>query len=65
MWMVVGMAGSAKKAAQIQKALEMQGILVKLRDVSAETRDGGDTIEVLVLKSEAGAARKIMVENGL
>lgn len=65
MWMVVGMAGSEKKAAQLQKALEQEGILVKLRNVSAKAKTGGDTIEVLVLESEADAAREILVENGL
>jgi hypothetical protein len=65
MWMVVSMAGSEKKAAQIQKTLEEEGILVKLRNVSAKARTNGDTIEVLVLESEADAAREILVENGL
>lgn len=65
MWMVVGMAGSEKKAAKMQKVLEQEGILVKLRNVTAKTRSSGDTIEVLVLESEAGAARKIIIENGL
>jgi len=65
MWMVVGMAGSEKRAAQLQKALEEEGILVKLRNVSAKARTAGDTIEVLVLQSEADAAREILVEHGL
>ena len=65
MWMVVGMAGSVKKAAQLQKVLEEEGILVKIRNVSAKAGSNGDTIEVLVLESEADAAREILVENGL
>lgn len=65
MWMVVGMAGSVKKAAQMQKVLEEEGILVKLRNVSAKARCNGDTIEVLVLESEADSATEILVENGL
>ncbi len=65
MWMVVGIAGSEKKAAKMKKVLEQEGILVKLRNVTAKTRSSGDTIEVLVLESEAGAARKIIIENGL
>ena len=65
MWMVVGMVSSAKKAAQLQKALEEEGILVKLRNVSARAKTTGDTIEVLVLESEADVAREILVENGL
>ncbi len=64
MWMVVGMAGSAKKAAQMLRSLEEEGILVKLRNVSAKAQTNGDTIEVLVLQSEADAAREILVENG-
>jgi len=65
MWMVVSMAGSEKRAAQLQKTLEAEGILVKLRNVSAKARTNGDTIEILVLESEADAAREILVENGL
>lgn len=65
MWMVVGMAGSAKKAAQMRKTLEEEGVLVKLRNVSAKAAGNGDTIEVLVLESEADTAREILVENGL
>lgn len=65
MWMVVGMAGSAKKAAEMQKTLEEEGVLVKLRNVTAKAKTNGDTIEVLVLESEAGAAREILVEKGL
>ena len=65
MWMVVGMAGSENRAAEMQKALEGEGILVKLRNVTAKAKTSGDTIEVLVLESEAGAAREILVENGL
>jgi CobQ-like glutamine amidotransferase family enzyme len=65
MWIVVGMVSSAKKAVQLQKALEEEGILVKLRNVSAKAKTTDDTIEVLVLESEADAAREILVENGL
>jgi len=59
------MAGSEKKATQMQRTLEGEGILVKLRNVSAKAKTTGDTIEVLVLESEADAAREILVENGL
>ena len=65
MWMVVGMVSSAKKAAQMQMTLEEEGILVKLRNVSAKAKTTDNTIEVLVLESEADGAREILVENGL
>lgn len=65
MWIVVGMANTQKMANTMQKALESEGILVKLRNVSSKTKCNGDTIEVLVLESEFDSAREILLENGL
>ncbi len=65
MWLVVGMASSKKAAVTMQKALESEGILVKLRNVSSKAKDGGDTYEILVLESEATQAREILLERGL
>ena len=65
MWLVVGMASSKKTAQEMQKALEGEGILVKLRNVSSKAKDGRDTYEILVLESEAGQAREILFEKGL
>lgn len=65
MWLVVGMASSKKAAVMMQKALESEGILVKLRNVSSKAKDGGDTYEILVLESEASQAREILLEHGL
>ena len=65
MWLVVGMASSKKAAQEMQKALEGEGILVKLRNVSSKAKDGRDTYEILVLESEASQAREVLLENGL
>ena len=65
MWMVVGMANSQKQANHIQKALEAEGILVKLRNISNKTKMNGNVFEVMVLESESDLAREIMMENGL
>ncbi len=65
MWLVVGMACSKKAAVIMQKTLESEGILVKLRNVSSKAKDGGDTYEILVLESEASQAREILLEHGL
>ncbi len=65
MWLVVGMASSKKAAVIMQKTLESEGILVKLRNVSSKAKDGGDTYEILVLESEASLAREILLEHGL
>lgn len=65
MWIVVGMANSRKKAAEIQKILENEGILVKLRNVSNRIKSSGDTYEVIVLESESSSARDILLEKGL
>ncbi|MFA5675666.1 MAG: hypothetical protein WDA65_04005 [Christensenellales bacterium] len=64
MWVVVGMTGTKKTAHAMQKTLEAEGILVKLRNVSAKTKISGDTYEVLVLASEGGEAREILIEQG-
>ena len=65
MWLVVGMASSKKAAQEMQQALEGEGILVKLRNVSSKSKDGRDTYEILVLESEASQAREILLESGL
>ncbi len=65
MWLVVGMAGSKKAAVTMQRTLESESILVKLRNVSSKAKDGGDTYEILVLESEATQAREILLEHGL
>jgi len=65
MWLVVGMASSKKTAQEMQKALEGEGILVKLRNLSSKAKDGRDTYEILVLESEASQAREVLLENGL
>jgi len=64
MWIVVGMAGSLKMAQIMQKLLESEGILVKIRNVSSKAKCGGDTYEVMTLESESKAAREILMENG-
>jgi hypothetical protein len=65
MWIVVGMASSKKVAIRMQKALESEGILVKLTNVSGKIKSSDDTYEVLVLQSESDSAREILLENGL
>ena len=64
MWIVVGMASSIKTAASMQKALESEGILVKLKNVARKIKSSEDTFEVMVLESESGSAREILLENG-
>lgn len=64
MWIVVGMASSQKMAQSMQRSLESEGILVKLRNVSSKTKRSSDTYEVLVLKSESDSAREILIEKG-
>lgn len=64
MWIVVGMASSQRVAQAMQKGLEAEGILVKLRNVSSKTRGSGDTYEILVLESEGTVAREILLDMG-
>jgi len=65
MWIVVGLANAQNLAENMQKTLEAEGLLVKLRNVSASTKRKGNTFEVLVLESESDSAREILLENGL
>jgi hypothetical protein len=64
MWIVVGMANSAKMAQTMQKFLESEGILVKIRNVTAKAKCSSDTYEVMVLESESASAREILIEKG-
>ncbi|MGI5849597.1 MAG: hypothetical protein ACOX8Q_06000 [Christensenellales bacterium] len=65
MWIVVGMANSKKMANSMQMALESEGILVKISNISSKTKRNSDTYEVLVLESESDSAREILLEKGL
>ena len=64
MWMVVGVANNQAMAENMRKALENEGILVKLRAASVRASRGGNTVEMLVLESEAESSREILLENG-
>ncbi len=64
MWVVVGMAESRRTAQKMCDALEAEGVLFKLLNVSSKTRGSIDTYEVLVLESEGDAAREILIEIG-
>lgn len=64
MWIVVGMASSRKTAAGMQKALEAEGILVKLKNVAPKIKSSEDTFEIMVLEAESEPAREILLENG-
>ncbi len=65
MWIVVGMANSQSVANEMQKALEAEGILVKLSNVSNKIKRGNDTYEILVLESESDLAREILLDKAL
>ena len=59
------MVNSKRTASAMQKILEAEGILVKIRNVSEKTKGRGGTFEVLVLESESDLARDILLEKGL
>jgi hypothetical protein len=64
MWIVVGMADSRKTALNMQKALESEGILIKIRNVTSKIKSSDDTYEIMVLESESKSAREVLLENG-
>ena len=63
MWIVIGMANTQELADNMQSTLETEGLLVKQRTLSPNTKS--NTIEVLVLESEADSAREILLEKGM
>jgi hypothetical protein len=64
MWMVVGMANNHSMADSMRKALEKEGVLVKVRNASMRAKQASNAYEVLVLESEADSSREILLENG-
>jgi hypothetical protein len=64
MWIVVGMASSRKMAVSMQRVLESEGILVKLKNMTSKIKSIDDTFEVMVLESESSSAREILVDKG-
>ena len=64
MWIVVGMANSMSLANDMQSALEAEGLLVNVQDMSDRAKRSKKTIEIRVLESELDSAREILRENG-
>ncbi len=64
MWMVVGVASNQSIAERMQKVLEKEGILVKVRNACVRTKQQGSTFEIMVLESEANSSREVLLENG-
>ena len=64
MWMIVGMANNQSMANSMQKVLEREGVLVKVRNASVRANQTSNAFEILVLESEADSSREILLENG-
>ena len=64
MWMIVGMANNQSMASGMQKVLEREGVLVKVRNASVRSKQASNAFEILVLESEADSSREILLENG-
>ena len=65
MGVVVSMAKSKQAADNITAALSAEGILVKQKPIYKKVDEHKNYFEILVLGSEADAAREIIVEKGL
>ncbi|NLM50677.1 MAG: hypothetical protein GX196_06980 [Clostridiaceae bacterium] len=63
MWTVIYLAQSKEIAQKLQKALEDEGLLVKVRPIQKSQDDSG-CYEVLVLESEVEQAHSIIIETG-
>ena len=64
MWMIVGMANNQSIAESMQKVLEREGVLVKVRNAAVRAKQASNAYEILVLESEADSSREILLENG-
>ena len=66
MWTVVYMAQSREIAAELEKLLTEEGILVKKRPVSKdkEKENGNEYCEILVPESEIEEAHSVIIEKG-
>ena len=64
MWMVVAVANNQSMADRMKKALETEGILVKVRNAGIRAKQNTSTLEIMVLESEAGSSREVLLENG-
>ena len=62
MWIVIQIAKSIESAAETQKILNDEGVLVKLRKVYKDIPPEQNYFEVRVLTSEAEEAREIILE---
>ena len=64
MWMIVGMANNQSMASGMQKVLEREGVLVKVRNASVRAKQVSNAFEILVLESEADSSREILLDSG-
>lgn len=65
MWTVIYISQSSETAKKLADALYENGIISKLRRVSAYAEEQTDCCEVLVPNSEMEAAQDLIIENGL
>ncbi len=62
MWTVVYMAQDREMAAKIQRALEEEGILVKLKLIGKEAKGDDNCYEILVPAAEVEQAHNIIID---
>ncbi|MCK9478633.1 MAG: hypothetical protein M0R40_03915 [Firmicutes bacterium] len=64
MWTVVYMAQGKEMAEKVRQALEQQGVLVKLKPIGKESKDGDNCFEILVPAAEVEEAHNIIIDIG-
>ncbi len=62
-WVVIHMAHTQQRAEQIERLLDGEGFLIRVRPV-ARALSGDSCFEVLSLSSEAKEARDLLQERG-
>ena len=65
MWMVIHMAKSLSAAERLQQRLTEEGFMARLRPISRAADAEDSYYELLVLRSEAEEARKVLFDQNL
>ena len=63
-WITIQVMHSAETADAAREYLESEGFLVNVRALAHSVSQGENCFEIMVLKSEAGEARELLMERG-
>ena len=64
-WAVIHMTRGQVRAEEIQQALQAEGFLARIRQMSRAMSGEENDFEILCLQSEAQEAQQLLIERGL